>query len=107
MVNAQVWLDRLYPTAEAKAAVRRIGPKEDAIKRLGNDIGSLFTRGGDFLASLALGIESVTKNQIDRNLNLEGPLSLKGFFNLEELDIDHQKITALDLSDCSKLRHLS
>src|SRR5436190_20718219 len=109
MVNAQVWLDRLYPTAEAKAAVKRIGPKENAQKRIGNDLLEVFTKGRDPLSTFLHGFENIIKSnhQIDRNLNLEGPLSLKGFYSLEELDISNQQITALDISDCSQLRCLS
>src|ERR1043166_7639121 len=109
MVNAQEWLDNLYPTAEAKAAVKRIGPKENPQKRIETDLLSVFTKGRDPLSTLLLSVDSIIKknHQIDDNLNLEGPLSLKGFFNLEELVINNQKITALDISDCSKLRDLS
>src|ERR1043165_5435685 len=110
MVNAQEWLNNLYPTAEAKAAVKRIGPKENPQKRIETDLLSVFTKGRDPLSTLLLSVDSILKknHQIDDNLNLEGPLSLKGFFNLEELVINNQKITALlDISDCSKLRDLS
>ena len=33
MINAQEWLDQNYPTAEIKAAVKRIGPKQNLTKK--------------------------------------------------------------------------
>jgi hypothetical protein len=73
MVNAQKWLDEKYPTAGAKAEVKRIGPKQD-LKEIGNNILSSFIKG----RSLSAVLNNVINNGlVEDNLSLEGPLSLK------------------------------
>jgi len=41
------------------------------------------------------------------NKNLEGPLDLSDFVNLEELNCSRNKITSLDIRKCSNLVFLS
>ncbi|CAG8590914.1 uncharacterized protein OCT59_026537 [Rhizophagus irregularis] len=103
MVKAQEWLDRKYPTAEAKAKVKRIGPKQD-LKSVGSNLLSSFIKGRSL--SAVLDNEINNSGIIESNLSLEGPLSLKGFINLEFLNICNHKITTLDVSDCLQLREL-
>ena len=108
MVNAQEWLNKKYPTPEIKATIKRIGFKQD-LKRVGDDLLSAVTKGRDlssFFSSVFDGIAN-KNNQIEDNTVLEGSLSFKGFINLEELNINEQKITALDVSDCTRLIELS
>ncbi|CAB4427125.1 unnamed protein product [Rhizophagus irregularis] len=102
MVNAQEWLDRKYPTSDAKAEVKRIGPKQ-GLKGMGDNLLSHFMKGRPLSAVL----NNVINNSIIENdVSLEGPLSLKRFVNLESLDISGHKITKLDVSDCPHLREL-
>ncbi|GBB97606.1 hypothetical protein RclHR1_03010009 [Rhizophagus clarus] len=100
MVKAQEWLDRT--TAESKAEVKRISQKSD-IKKIGNDLLSMFTKGRPLSSVLSNVVNNIV---IDENISLEGPLSFKGFVNLEYLNISNQKITTLDVSDCLQLREL-
>jgi len=107
MVNAQEWLNKKYLTAGDKVSVKRIGPKQDLQKTIGYDLLSVFTKGRP-LSTLLHSIDNMTNgNQIEDNLILEGSLSLKGFVNLESLDISNKNITALDVSDCPQLRELN
>ncbi|CAB5396539.1 unnamed protein product [Rhizophagus irregularis] len=48
----------------------------------------------------------INKGIIEDGISLKGPLSLKGFVNLEVLSISSHKITTLDISDCLQLREL-
>ncbi|CAH1760396.1 5640_t:CDS:2, partial [Entrophospora sp. SA101] len=98
-----------YPTPEAKAAVKRIGPSQNLPKRIGDDLLSAVSKGRDLSSVFSSFFDNAINknNQLEDNLNLEGSLSFKGFINLEELDISNQKITALDIADCSQLRDLN
>ncbi|GBB97605.1 hypothetical protein RclHR1_03010008 [Rhizophagus clarus] len=102
MVNAQRWLDGKYP-AEVKARVKKIGGPKQNLNRIGDDLLSVFTKGRPFSSIFS---NVINDDVIEDNIILEGPLSLKGFFNLEDLDISNHKVTALDISDCSQLREL-
>jgi hypothetical protein len=106
MVNAQEWLDRKYPTYEAKAEVKRIGPKQ-SLKVMSDKLITSIVKGRPLSSFLSNVISNVVKDdEFEGNLNLEGPLSLKGFVNLEFLEVNNQKITNLDISDCQKLCEL-
>ncbi|GBB97607.1 hypothetical protein RclHR1_03010010 [Rhizophagus clarus] len=100
MVNAQEWLDSKYPTAGTKEGVKRIGGPKQTLKNIGGDLLSVFIKNRPLTSLLTIVIND---DAIENNIILEGPLSLKGFFNLEDLDIRGHKITALDISDCSQL----
>jgi hypothetical protein len=74
------------------------------LKRVGDDLLSAVTKGRDlssFFSSVFDGIAS-KNNKIEDNTVLEGPLSFKGFVNLEELNISEQKtkITILWETKC-------
>ena len=71
MVNAQEWLDNLYPTAEAKAAVKRIGPKENPQRRIENDLLSVFYKGRDPLSTLLLSVDSIIKKNHQKSKNVQ------------------------------------
>ncbi|GBC05711.1 hypothetical protein RclHR1_06390011 [Rhizophagus clarus] len=106
MVNAQEWLDSKYPTAGIKAGVKRIGGPKQNLKNIigiGQDLFSVFIKNRPLTSLLS---NVINDGAIENNISLEGPLSLKGFFNLEVLDIEGHKITALDISDCSQLLYL-
>ncbi|CAJ0845836.1 4353_t:CDS:2 [Entrophospora sp. SA101] len=92
-----------------KAAVKRIGPSQNLPKRIGDDLLSAVSKGRDLSSVFSSFFDNAINknNQLEDNLNLEGSLSFKGFINLEELDISNQKITALDIADCSQLRDLN
>lgn len=49
MVNAQEWLDRKYLTADAKAEVKRIGPKQ-CLKVMGDNLLSHFYKGSTLVS---------------------------------------------------------
>lgn len=78
-INAQVWLDKNYPTPEDKANCQELnifGYHEQFSPQGGKD-------------------------------KLTSSLSLKGFVNLERLDCSFNELTKLDLSACYKLEELS
>ncbi|CAG8590932.1 uncharacterized protein OCT59_026536 [Rhizophagus irregularis] len=108
-VNAQEWLDKKYPTADKKKGVKRIGCKQDltGITGLENNFNNslkLFMEGRSLSAILD---NVINKGIIEDGISLKGPLSLKGFVNLEVLSISSHKITTLDISDCLQLRELN
>jgi hypothetical protein len=102
MVKAQEWLDRKCISAEAKTAVKRIG-REQTLKGIGSDLFILFMKGRPLSTILT---NMISNCLIEENVSLEGPLSIKGFVNLEFLFIGNHKITELDVSDCLQLREL-
>ncbi|GBC02371.1 hypothetical protein RclHR1_00460009 [Rhizophagus clarus] len=104
MVNAQTWFDEKYPIGESKRAVQRIGPKEYFLNRIIDNLISVLE--GRPLKTLFLGLDANSRT-LSSNLNLEGSLTLKGFLNLEILDISNQNISVLNISDCPQLRELN
>ena len=85
---AQKWLDENYPKNGTSKDFRKIS--ED----------------GYNTSNLGKKREEVNEVIDIRYRNLEGPLKLEGFINLQELWCKGNQITSLDLSDCPKLKKL-
>ncbi|RGB44038.1 hypothetical protein C1646_749007 [Rhizophagus diaphanus] len=106
VVSAQEWLDKKYSTADKKKGVKRIGCKQSltGLENNFNNSLKLFMEGRSLSAILD---NVINRGIIEEDVSLEGPLSLKGFVNLEVLNCDNNQLTNINISNNRQIEEVN